>query len=64
VRVLQSGDIDVTILDELLKDRAQNLPPTDGVKIYKKDYFVEVLGVPLRIVVAPKKYTTNEVLAR
>jgi hypothetical protein len=64
VRVLQSGDIDVTMPDELSKDRAQNLPPTDGFKIYKKDYFVEVPGVPLRIVVAPEKYATNEVLAR
>jgi hypothetical protein len=64
VRVLQSGDIDVTMLDKLLKDRAQNLLLTDGFKIYKKDYFVKVLDVPLHIVVAPKRYATNEVLAR
>jgi hypothetical protein len=64
VRVLQSGDIDVTMLDKLLKDRAQNLPLTDRFKIYKKDYFVEMLDIPLRIVVAPKKYATNKVLAR
>jgi hypothetical protein len=52
------------MLDKLLKDRAQNLLLMDRFKIYKKDYFVEVLGVSLRIVVAPKKYATNEVLVR
>jgi hypothetical protein len=62
--VLRSGDINVTMPDELLKDRAQNLLLTDGFKVYKKDYYVEVPGVPLRVEVAPKKYTTNEVLAR
>ncbi len=64
VRVLRSGDIDVTMPDELSKDRAQNLPPIDGFKVYKKDYFVEVPGVPLRVEVAPEKHATNEVLAR
>jgi hypothetical protein len=54
----------VTTLDKLLKDRAQNLLLIDRFKIYKKDYFVKVLDISLRIVVAPKKYATNKVLAR
>ncbi len=49
IRVLRSGDIDVTVPDETAKDRAYGLPSTDELRIFKKDYLVEVLGVPLSV---------------
>jgi hypothetical protein len=45
--VLKSGDIDVIILDEAVKDRAQELPSTEGLKIMRKDYLVKILSVKL-----------------
>jgi len=39
--------LDVAVLDEATKDRAQALPLTDQLKVHKRDYLVEVLGVPL-----------------
>ena len=52
IRVLHSGDVDVTVPDETAKDRAYGLPSTDELKIFKKDYLVEVPGVPLNVRVA------------
>lgn len=49
VRILQSGDIDVTVPDEAAKDRAQGLPSTEELKIFKRDYLVEVPSVPLSV---------------
>ena len=63
VRVLRSGDIDVTVPDEATKDRAQGLPSTEDLKIYKKDYLVEVPGVPLAVRVAGEKGADNTPLA-
>jgi hypothetical protein len=63
IRVLHSGDIDVTVPDEASKDRAQGLPSTEALKIYKKDYLVEIPGVPLSVRVACEKEANNTPLA-
>ena len=47
IRVLRSGDIDITVPDEAAKDRAYELPSTEQLRIYKRDYLIEVLSVPL-----------------
>ena len=63
IRVLHSGDIDVTVPDETAKDRAYGLPSTDELRIFKKDYLVEVPGVPLSVRVAGEKGADNSQLA-
>jgi hypothetical protein len=63
VRILQSGDIDVTVPDEAAKDRAQGLPSTEELKIFKRDYLVEVPSVPLSVRVACEKGADNSHLA-
>lgn len=59
IRVLRSGDIDITVPDEATKDRAYSLPSTEELKIYKKDYLVEAIGVPLSVRVACEKGGIN-----
>jgi hypothetical protein len=63
VRVLNSGDIDVAVPDEATMDKAQGIPPTEELKIHRKDYLVEVLGVPLNTKVASGKQADNSLLA-
>ena len=63
IRVLYSGDIDVILSDDAIKDRAQGLPPTEGLKIFKKNYLVKILGVPLSVRVACEKGADNSHLA-
>jgi hypothetical protein len=61
--VLRSGDIDVIMPDEASKDRAHGLPSTEELKIYKKDYLIEVPGVLLSVRVACEKGADNTHLA-
>jgi hypothetical protein len=61
--VLHSGDIDVIVLDETVKDRAQGLPSIEELRIFRKDYLVEVPGVPLSVRVAGEKGADNSQLA-
>jgi hypothetical protein len=63
IRVLYSGDIDMTVPDETAKDRVYRLPSIDELRIFKKDYLMEVLGVPLSVRVAGKKGADNSQLA-
>jgi hypothetical protein len=63
IRVLRSGDIDVTVPDEAAKDRAHGLPSTETLKIFKRDYLVEVPSVPLSVRVACEKGADNARLA-
>jgi UDP-N-acetylmuramyl pentapeptide synthase len=63
IRVLYSGDIDVTMPDKASKDRAQGIPPTEALKIYRKDYLIEVLEVLLSLQVAGEKNVNNTTLA-
>jgi hypothetical protein len=62
IRQLRSGDIDITVPDEVTKDRAHGLLSTDDIKILRKDYLVEVLGVPLTTQVAYGKLADNSKL--
>jgi hypothetical protein len=63
VRILRSGDIDVTVPDEATKDKVYTLPATEGLKIYRKDYTIEVPGVPVSLVVAEGSQADNTALA-
>ena len=63
VRILRSGDIDVTVPDEATKDKVYTLPTTEGLKIYRKDYTIEVPGVPVSLAVAEGSQADNIALA-
>ena len=63
IRKLHSGDIDVTVPDVATKDRAQGILPTECIRIHKKDYLVEVTGVPLTLQVAGGAQANNNTLA-
>ena len=49
IRKLRSGDIDVIVPNVVTKDRAQGILSTESIKIHKKDYLIEVIGVPLTL---------------
>jgi hypothetical protein len=49
IRVLYSGNINVTVLDKTVKDRVYRLLLIDELRIFKKDYLVEVLEVLLSV---------------
>jgi predicted permease len=59
IRVLRNSDINVIMLNEASKDKAHGLPLTEALKIYKKDYLIEVLSVPLSVRVTCKKGMNN-----
>ena len=63
IRVLRSGDIDMIISNKATKDKAQGLSLKESRKIYKKDYLVEVPGVPLTVRIAGEKGGDNTSLA-
>jgi hypothetical protein len=64
VRVLRSGDIDVVVPDQATKDRTMAMAPTEELKVYRRDYLVEVPGVPLTTEVACGRAADNSRLAR
>jgi hypothetical protein len=64
VRVLHSGDVDIVVPNEAALNRAQAIAPSEGLKIYKKDYLIEVAGVPLTTEVKYGKQADNSDLAR
>jgi hypothetical protein len=47
--MLYSGNINITVLDETVKNRVYRLLLTDELRIFKKDYLVEVLGILLSV---------------
>ena len=63
IRTLRSGDIKVTVSDEASKNRAHGLPSTADLKILRRDYLVEVPGVPLCTQVIGGKNADNAGLA-
>jgi hypothetical protein len=63
IHILRSGDIDVTVPDEASKDQAHSLPSTADLKILRRDYLVEVPGVPLSTQIAGGKDADNTGLA-
>jgi hypothetical protein len=62
IRVLYSGDIDVIMPDKAFKDRAHGLLLTEKLKIYKKDYLIEIPGVPFSVRVVYEKRADNTYL--
>jgi hypothetical protein len=59
IRVLQSGDIDIIIPDKASKNKAHGLSSTEELKIYKKDYLIEVPSIPLSVYIACEKGADN-----
>jgi hypothetical protein len=59
IRVLHSGDIDVIILDKASKNRAYGLSLIEELKIYKKDYLIEVPSILLSVYVVCEKGADN-----
>src|SRR5205814_1038622 len=59
VRSLRSGDVDVHVPTQALKDQLLNGPDAPGCKILRKDYLIEVPGVPLTTKVASGKNADN-----
>jgi hypothetical protein len=49
IRVLHSGNINVTILDKTVKNRVYRLLLTDELRIFKKNYLVKILEVLLSV---------------
>jgi hypothetical protein len=49
IRVLYSSDINMTVLDKTIKNRVYRLLLTDELRIFKKNYLVEVLEILLSI---------------
>jgi hypothetical protein len=49
----------MTVLDKTVKNRAYGLLLTDELRIFKKDYLVEVPGVLLSVRVIEKKRADN-----
>jgi hypothetical protein len=62
IRMLYSGDIDIIMPDEAFKNRAHGLLLTEELKIYKKDYLIEVPDIPLSVRVACEKGADNTYL--
>jgi hypothetical protein len=60
--VLYSGDIDVIILDEVSKNKTHRLLLTEELKIYKKDYLIEIPGILLSVHVVYEKEADNTYL--
>ena len=48
LRTLNSGDVDVHVPSQTTKDQILNGPDAPGLKILRKDYLLEVPGVPLK----------------
>jgi hypothetical protein len=49
IRVLYSSNINVTVLDKTVKDRAYRLLLIDELRIFKKNYLVGMLEILLSI---------------
>jgi hypothetical protein len=57
--VLYSSNINITVLDKTVKDCVYRLLLTDELRIFKKDYLVEMLGILLSVQVIEKKRADN-----
>jgi hypothetical protein len=57
--VLYSGNINITVLDKTVKNCIYRLLLTNELKIFKKDYLVEVLKILLSVRVIEKKRADN-----
>jgi hypothetical protein len=64
VRTLRSGDVDVLVPNQQDKDTAVNQAETEGFKIIRQDYPVEVAGGPLDLHIEGGKAADNSALKR
>ncbi|KAF2194595.1 hypothetical protein K469DRAFT_547883, partial [Zopfia rhizophila CBS 207.26] len=62
VNTLKSGNINVHVPSQTLKDQIINRPDTPGFKILKKDYLLEVPGVPLKTKINKERNADNSEL--
>ena len=62
--MLHNGDIDVALPTEAARDSAQAIPSTKEFKIFKKDYLVEIPGVPITVPVAEGRAADNSRLTQ
>jgi len=58
-RSLRSGDIEIMVPDQKTKDRVLNQAETEGIKILRQDYPIELWGVPLSLQVNHGKAADN-----
>jgi hypothetical protein len=62
IRILYSGDIDIIILNKAFKNKAYGLLLIKELKIYKKDYLIEISSILLSVYVVYKKGADNTYL--
>jgi len=63
-RPLRSGDIEIMVTDQKTKDRTLNQTETEGIKILRQDYAIEIWGVPLALQVSHGKAADNTELIK
>src|SRR5437016_7462525 len=64
IRTLRSSDVDVLVPNQRDRDTAVNQAETEGFKIIRQDYPVEVAGVPLDLHIEGGKAADNSALRR
>jgi hypothetical protein len=57
--VLYNSNINMTVLDKTVKNCVYRLLLTDELRIFKKDYLVEMLEILLNVRVIKKKKANN-----
>lgn len=62
IRTLHSGDIDVHVTSQTAKDQVLNGPDAPGFKILRKDYLLEIPGVPFDTPVTSGRNANNSEL--
>ena len=62
VRTLRSGDIDIHIPSQATKDQILNGSDAPECKILRKDYLIEVPGIPLKTCIASSTNADNSEL--
>ena len=64
MRRLRSGDVEVMVPNQKLKDQALNQASTEGCKILRQDYPVAIPRVPLSLGVTSAKSVENETIIK
>jgi hypothetical protein len=57
--ILYSDNINITILDKIAKDHTYRLLSTNELRIFKKNYLVEVLEISLSVQIIKEKMVDN-----
>jgi predicted nucleotidyltransferase len=60
--VLYNSDIDIIILNKAFKNKAYELSLTKELKIYKKNYLIEILSILFSVHVVYEKRANNTYL--